>query len=158
MAARRPLRRGALDAIVMLGLFLGRRVGPYGHDGQRALMGVARSSGRRRLRRDPLGGGISGAGAASRDIEREGRAMPSSPVRGGRGEANAVGTGLPRGAEQGRRLSGSIERGVVRGLDGPGDVLEGDVALDVLASENGLVVPVYEDADVAGAIGRHDVT
>lgn len=110
------------------------------------------------LRRDPLGGGISGAGAAGWDIKGKSRAVASSPVGRGRSETNAVGTGLPRGAQQGGRLSGSIERGVVRSLDGSGHVLEGDVALDVLASENGLVVPVYEDADIAGAVGRHDVT
>ena len=36
-----------------------------------------------------------------------------------------------------------------------GDVLEGDGALDVLSGEDGLLGPVHEDTDVAGAVGRH---
>jgi len=34
---------------------------------------------------------------------------------------------------------------------GGGDVLEGDGALDLLAGEDSLVVPLYEDANVAAA-------
>lgn len=38
-----------------------------------------------------------------------------------------------------------------------GDILEGDCALDFLAGEDGLVVPVYEDAEVAVVLSRRHV-
>jgi hypothetical protein len=56
----------------------------------------------------------------------------------------------------GALLPGLLQKGVQL-LEWPGaldcsDILEGDGALDLLASEDGLVVPANEDADVAGTV------
>lgn len=158
MAPVRALRRQHSVAIAHRWVLdRGRRGrGADGYDGHGALVGMARSRrGRGRLLWQPRG---RAAALAPRmaiwNIEAQRRPMATSASGGhGRGEAIAVTVeaGLPRGADEGGGLPLALGKVV-----GSCDVFERDPALDVFTGEDGILIPVHEDADVSrNGVDRH---
>lgn len=147
--ARRSRRAGSSTGQHVLG----SSIRAYGDDRERPLVcmtGAPRGLGR--------GCPLLGTTARAR---ASGRGGSSSSCRNREGECRAMATG---GRDGGREAVGLLRMPRGRGRCGVagmgrgrgGDVLEGNTAFHLLASKDGLIVPVNEYANVAVGVGSHD--
>jgi hypothetical protein len=88
------------------------------------------------------------------DIQRKGGPVSPASTRHRRREAIVIGIRLARRSRQWGRLPRSVGGGdrMEVLVWGPRDVLKGDSAFDFFAGEDGLVIPVYEDSNVARSV------